>query len=527
MKRNLFGLMLVAAAYLISLGIAWRNATPRVDTPSPSSDTIVIRFAHSQLESGVRDAFEIVAQRYEDLHPGVKIEQNVVPESVYPSWLRTQLIGETVPDLVYYGGMIASDDLLARYFTALSTWLDEPNPYNQGTPLAGTPWRLTFRDNLEDAYNAALLDTYFVPVASFTIRMHYNLGLWQRLLGSTPPPTGWNEFLDVADRIEKASIATGHRVQPVAGSGYNANFLLDGVMRSLTQQLNLELHGGPTEHPDRVIVGLAFLADRIGLDHPAVLAGLHEQARLLRYLPPGFAQMRRDDALFQFSQENAMLLATGSWEAPSLVASSPFPVGVFQLPMPEATNPAFDGFVLGPANETAGATGGFALANNSAHQATAIDFLRFLTSYEGAQLFAAESRWLPPLRDVPVAPETVPYLPAANGMPNGFRLFVTGPNAKRAVQQQLHLLGRDGVEAFVAATREPYRTGVRQDLVRSATVTRQFAQRQDSLLVALDHLAATPGADADMVRRRDELMESYLQQSVTETWLSAALREEP
>ena len=172
MKRerllNTIGFALLAACFIVALVRVFnRNA----EEAQPG--TITIRFAHWQLESGLRDAFDEVARKYMEAHPGIRVEQLAIPERTYAQYYRTQLIGATAPD-IFAIGFGNNDEILARFFTPLTPWLERPNPFNVGTELEGIPWRDTFIDGLNSKYNQNLLDYYMISTAMFTIRVYYN-----------------------------------------------------------------------------------------------------------------------------------------------------------------------------------------------------------------------------------------------------------------------------------------------------------------------------------------------------------------
>ena len=151
---NWIGFGLVAVCFCLSLG----RVFSRLVHDDAREGKITIRFAHWQLESGLRDAYDRLAAGYMRLHPEVRVEQLPIPETVFPNWMHTQLIGGTAPDLIEIG-QGDSNEILATYFEPLTADLDRPNPYNQDNDLARTPWRDTFIDGLSHAYNQELLNT--------------------------------------------------------------------------------------------------------------------------------------------------------------------------------------------------------------------------------------------------------------------------------------------------------------------------------------------------------------------------------
>lgn len=106
-------------------------------------------------------------------------------------------------------------------------------------------------------------------------------------------------------------------------------------------------------------------------------------AEVGRFMPAGFMQMAREDAMFYFAQGRALLMVSGSWDAESIRLQTTFPVGVIDLPAPLPDDPRFSEFTLGrPSEGTTFGAAAFGLVRLSRHPEVAIDFLRFLTSAE-------------------------------------------------------------------------------------------------------------------------------------------------
>ena len=60
-----------------------------------------IRPRYTKLKGrGEKEALDEMARRYMRLHPEVRVEQYAVPGNVYRQWVRTQLAGDDVPDLI-------------------------------------------------------------------------------------------------------------------------------------------------------------------------------------------------------------------------------------------------------------------------------------------------------------------------------------------------------------------------------------------------------------------------------------------
>jgi ABC-type glycerol-3-phosphate transport system substrate-binding protein len=92
----------VLGAYLISVLHVDRTAFSSGD--ALLSEETVIRIAHNLNDSRVQDAFSHLAREYQQLHPGVRIEIQSIPQRAYDQWATTQLMGGTPPALVQMMG---------------------------------------------------------------------------------------------------------------------------------------------------------------------------------------------------------------------------------------------------------------------------------------------------------------------------------------------------------------------------------------------------------------------------------------
>lgn len=508
---------------LVCFGIALFRiySRQRADT---RADTVVIRVAHWQLESGIRDAIDVLARDYEKLHPGVRIEQNPIPERIYPSWLKTQLVGGSAPDIIQIGKG-SDDETLARFFVPLSDRVELPNPYNAGTSLDGMRWRDTFVDGLAggDSYKANLLEYYGIPLSIITTRMYYNVTEWRRILGDTPPPADYDAFIDICERINAHAARTGEKIYPIAGSNYGTPWFATALIGSQTQRLGQRLDDTLVLRPVPLENAAQFLEGRWSLDEPEFLNGLTLARQIGRYAQPGFIQANRDDATFYFVQGRALMIVTGSWDAPSFRALAPFEISAFRLPMPSPDHPRYGAGVLGNTSEAETPTGTtFGLTRASRHPDVAVDFLHFLTSKRGNRTFSEVSSWLPAVADIELPPLVQPFAPVLDGYVNGIGLDVGGgANVQRIVAANLGALFdantditrlRDILSAQLPAA-------VRNDLVRTNRYFVINTSRQDTLLAAQVILGARRPGNPEHARKESELLEAQTMQELRRAWL--------
>ncbi len=506
---NGVGIALLALAFAVALLRVFS-----IEGPKAKEGVVTLRFAHWQLEGGLRGAFDKLAREYEELHPGVEVEQMAIPEQIAQNWSKTQLIGGTAPAIIQLGGpMGTGDEERARYFVPLTPWVRIPNPYNVGTDLAGVPWRETFVDNLEsmETFSNVLLDYYGVPMTMFTTRVFYNRALLREVSGRDVVPTNYREFVELCESAADYELPGGQSLLPIAGSKYHSPRMMDDLFRSQTQKLSFELEPTGSPRPDTIELALAALRGRWDWETPAVQDGLRLMQQIGRHMQPGFLSLDRDDALFYFVQGRALMIATGSWDATSIRIQSPFEVGAFAMPQPTREDPDFGKNVVGLFSEVALQTGvAFGVTRQADQTELAIDFLQFITSQRSNAKFSAESGMLPAVVGVVPPKQVKPFMPREGGFRAGFspNLEHFGPEVVRVIDTNLHrLVGPNGsVEDYGRTMNRVVPAAIATDLKRKLENLLQSLAMQDTTLTAYRALAAR-GTDPRAEEKLVELLE--------------------
>ncbi len=531
MKREKILPLIGFALLLICFGVALARVFSRQRAASDPNE-IVIRIAHWQLESGIRDAIDTLAREYERQNPGVRIEQNPIPERIYPSWLRTQLVGGTAPDLIEIGKG-SDDETLARFFVPLTEHVEQPNPHNAGTSIAALRWRDTFLDGLGggDCYKANLLEYYGVPLSMFTARMYYNVTEWKRILGDTPPPADFDGFVAICERVQQHAAATGEKIVPIAGSHYGTPWFASTLVGGQTQRLTQRLDETLIMRPHGTEIALQFVAGRWTLDEPDFVDGLLLARQIGRFAQSGFIQSNREDATFYFVQGRALMIVTGSWDAPSFRSLAPFETSAFRFPMPSPDHPRFGAGTYGPASEADTPTSAaFGLTRASRHPERAVDFLRFLTSQQGNSTFSRVSGWLPSVVDVELQPLLKPFEPLSDGYVNGIGLEMGGgTDARRVISANFGTLfdANADVTKFQDILRAQLPDAMRSDLLRSLRQSAINTARQDTPLAAHIILHEQRPDVAEHRRKQSELLETQTMQELRRAWVLHELEAAP
>ncbi|MCC6416435.1 MAG: extracellular solute-binding protein [Opitutaceae bacterium] len=456
----------------------------------------VVRFAHWQLEPGVREAFDQISRDYMALHPHVRIVQMPIAGRVWRQWLRTQLVGGSPPDLIEIANYEVSDEMLARYFTPLTAPLEEKNPYNADEPdLRDMSWRRSFSaelvpEDLVHYYSPNLLEYYAVPNAMVTVRIFYNRDIIKAALGEDRVPQTYQEFVHWCEAVRDYAQRSGKPIMGLAGSWFNALQLTGMVTSTVTQKLAIAVDYGRDLDFTQQDVLITYLRGDWTMRTPAFFRSLKMVADIGRFMPPGWAQLNREDAMMQFVQGNVAMIPTGTWDAGGILSQADFEVGAFQVPAVGPDDPVYGADALGPISEAnIFATVPFGLTRASKHPERAIDFLRFLTSRRENEVFSRISTWLPVIKGVPVPEVSKPFEPIKRG-------FIRGPSVRSlsvvsndVYQQNIHLLSGKSAsaETFVEQTQARYAEVVPAELTRMAKVFQATLRQKDSVLTALHH----------------------------------------
>lgn len=490
------GAGLLVAAFATA---AWRMATlPRAGaTLRGEAPLEIVRFAHQELNPGVREAFDLVARAYEARHPGVRVVQIPVPDRIYPTWINTQVLGGTAPDVVQLLNNVQHDEVLSRHYLPLTLEMEQPNPYNAGTPLEGVPWRSTFLDGVKDrpAFSSGLLEVFGAPSTVATFRIAANAELLRTIVGHTEPPATFEEFIALCHRAAEWGRTHQRPLTPIAGSTHNAHIVIGRIYQAATRPLAEELDRLGHYRPDFRDLALAYLHGEWSLDHPAVRQGLAWRREIGRQMQPGFERAERNDALFRFAQGHALLMGVASHESTAVLAQSTFPVVVFEVPLPAGAEAVSEG-----RNATGLVLG---IPRHNPQTARALDFLRFATSLEGNETFAQHSHWLPSVLGARPSELNAPFAPRLEGAPiDGFPLEMGGmAETRRVVENLLYLLyqPQGSVDSFAAAYAAQAPAAFRTDVSRAVSQIRRNVMRLDSLVAA--YRALGHGEDALAAQR--------------------------
>jgi ABC-type glycerol-3-phosphate transport system substrate-binding protein len=475
-------LLLGTLALLVLFSFGTLRLARQIGVGPGADDRLTLRFAHWNLHAGQREAYDRLIADYERLHPHVRVIQLSVPSRVWPAWQQTQLVGGTAPDIIQIGpNRGATDETIARHFLPLSAAVGSPNPYNADSPLANQLWKATFFDGLTSpwVFFPALQEIYGVPTQLMSLRLFYNATLLEAITGSRTPPATLEDFA----ALHTATTAHAQRrgLVTLAGSGDYGTFLTYRLVSTHTTDLRATLDRRHVLTPGGSTTLAAFLRGDWSLDQPALTAALHAVQTMGEAMPPGFFQLKREDAALAFTQGRAVAMISGSWDYLLLEQSCPFPLVVAPVPDP-ADDPR------PPPNEAEGQLNAiYALTRAGRHPQQALDFLRYLTSHAASARFAAETQNLPATIDIPLAdPNLRVFAPIESPRLSGFGGLAFGPATSAWFQTRAHRLfaPNAAVAHFVQTSAGEYRAAAAQDASRQLALHERATQRDDTLLPA-------------------------------------------
>jgi len=480
----------------------------------------VIRLCHWQVEAGPREAINALIERYEELNPDVRVVQLAIPGTAYTRYVRTQLIGETAPDLIEFSG--ANSDIVPRFFEPISSYVAEPNPYNVGTPLEGIRWRDTFIDGLNtpSSYIDRLSNYYAITMCVVTLRLFYNPDLLEEITGSREPPKTYQQLRVMQDQVAEFRARTGRTIALHAGCNFTGEIMAEQLLSRAGVGLAFNLDRYREQGGKNPQMAQEYFRGNWSFRTPALYSALEDARDAARFMRPGFQQMDRDAATQEFLRGQAVMIVTGTWDATSLKTMAPFEVGVDHIPWPAMGESEESRYYWSPISDgEANTSMPFYLNKNSAHKKEAMDFMRFATSLEGNTIWMKKSGWNPSVRGV----ELLEDLKIFEHVFSGYMMRTSfmkgfGVETQEIWQRQIHNLTavNGGVDKFLEAFQQEYPAALRKDLESQARTIYLSVRRDEPSLIASATLDRLVGSDAEKVLAR-KIRESS--QNITEAKL--------
>ena len=472
-----FGLLVLCFA--ISVGRVVRHGRKHSDP-----EKVIVRYAHHIQEESVEAALRAIASAYERDHPGVFIEEVVIPKSVYRSWVQTKLVGNMATDLILLDTVPAREQIMF-HFVILNAFMDNPNPYNRGTKLEDMTWRETFVDHLigPPTYWDSLGSYWGVPLGANTTRVLYNRDLLRRITQKEGVPTNYAEFVALCEKVRGYSEQNGVAIYPIAAAGRDSLFIRR-LIRS--QTLPLALRCDWSRNLEAFYQNVSYLRGRWSFEDEEIHLGLQLAREVCAFMQPGFLQHLEKDTIFYFGQGRALMILADSGMASSIREQVSFEVGAFEIPLPDKDHPVYGRYVFGRTSEGGNITRwAFGLTRQSRHPGIALDFLHYLTSLKVNQQFADMTGNVPSIVGASVPEDMEVFAPKVDGYPEGIDPGGGGETAALS-DAHFHLLlsARGGLDAYLDAMRRGYFAAAVRDIHSTEHGIIEKTRYQDTNLTA-------------------------------------------
>jgi raffinose/stachyose/melibiose transport system substrate-binding protein len=393
--KGKIGLFMALAFYIVSVVMVIINTK---GSSFIDGDAETITIAHWQLEDGFRQGFDEAIKRYEKMMKekgrNVRIVQTTVPVRGYSQWFITQLISGDPADIIELSG---ASQLHNQYFVPLSGYIGNPNPYNKGTPLQGIPWKDTYIDGMNSALDSTYAEYFGVGTFFHVMRVYVNKDLLKKATGSDKMPKTLDEWLDDCKKLREYGLKNGIPIIPIGVRGFDK-----GTLASLFQQYFSQLNGHLNDvtpqfgsQSTSTYEVLSKLADE-KLNIEQLLAPIDIVKQLGMNFGEGFSATDLEQTKFLFNTGNVGFFPEGTWNAWSMVKSSPFEVEVINIPIIGSRNQYYNYFTGETSEVGVGVGGRFGITKASKHFDLALDFMQYLTSYKINQLTMMEyCKWPP------------------------------------------------------------------------------------------------------------------------------------
>lgn len=405
-------------------------------------DIKVIRLGHWQLEPGVREAFSVMGEDYQRLHPNVRVRQDAIPDRMYGQWLTTQLLGRSAPDILQVMNYQIPYNIwlsyYIRFFEVMTPHVMKPNPYNKGTEFEGVPLLDTTKDGLRFCYQKEMQEFMAIGLAQFGTRIFYNKTLLEELTGDGEPITNYREFLRACEIIRsQTNEETGKPYIAIAGSKYHfpawEQNLIDPITFTALEKVDFDrsADAGVDE------IFAAFKSGIINMSFPAYRARFRMVREITSQFQEGFTGLRRDEAVFPFMQGKAVFLAVGTHDAGMLREQSKgqFELGIMNFPFPSKNDPEYGDLVKGPRFELQFTFFQFGVTSDSPNKDIAIDFLKFIASKKQNEKFNSINNWIPCIKNTKMSDFLSVFQPNSRGVYKAYEFNLGGNTWVRYLQE--------------------------------------------------------------------------------------------
>ena len=180
-----------------------------------------------------RRNLRVLADRWEALHPGVRIELVKVPtELAYRAWCVSNFVAGTIPNIIYQNmGVVRDNDFQKGWVIPMDPFLEKPNPYVEGN----TRWNDLFFPVWQDAMRSLDGNIYWVAPDVVGVGIICNLDILEEA-GVAELPETFGQLLDACEKAEEAGYLAYH---PGAGTWFIDCVLPSAIWGDLIPEMDV------------------------------------------------------------------------------------------------------------------------------------------------------------------------------------------------------------------------------------------------------------------------------------------------
>jgi len=312
-----------------------------------TAQEVTLDFAHATVGGAFRVVLDQIITDFEQLHPNIRIRENVMKDEIYETVGLISLFKAATPPDVYFqwGGWLVERDVSEGWAADLT---EEMNRYG---------WKKYFSDG---AWEDAMVNgrIYLVPHnMDVTNLIWYNKEIFDRF--GLSEPQSWPEFLEICSKLQAEGvlpIAAGNK-----GVGWPmgnwAGHIVSRMIGEKEYNDLLKLKPGTSFSDEGVVAALELLSEMVEKE----------------YFNEGVNVIDSMEARMIFFMGEAAMHPIGSWLVPSARRDAP------ELVYRGFDTPAIpDG--EGDQTSMIGLTVGYMVGEGTPHFDEAVAFLRYLTS---------------------------------------------------------------------------------------------------------------------------------------------------
>lgn len=421
----------------------------------------------SQGDTVEQQSWEEIAKAYMAKHTDVKINmtvQNMGGVEQHRTWVTTQLIGSTAPDVFTTRRIWDLEDLNKGLLLDLTPYFQETSEYLGGKSLDKTLSPTVLAQMISPDKKYASVPT-FVDV----VRVMYNKSLFDKA-GIKDVPKTWNEFISAQAKLKQANITPFSFPNSKPGD-YNYSWatriLTEELIASQYDQLDVNKSGfiEVNEYVRGVDQGIIDIEKAPYKDVFPILKDWSQ------YWAKGYNGLDFDTSTDQFVRGDAAMVMRTSAQSKVLFESQArkFEMGMFPLPyLTKDNNPA----AIGKLMEIGGVPAGNLAIPKSidpSKQAIAVDFLKFVVSSDMQSLMAQKLYRAPVSQDVALPDNLAGFKFAGDQM----KLNIYGGEVDKNVTEfnqklgQTYLEGKMTAEQYIADLKKTMIDGVKKKMEES------------------------------------------------------------